>query len=165
MVRRTRRRSGAGPGVPAIYVTQTPAELIVFKGQPNFVPVGTTNLLWATNSAIDVLLDTSSNNYYVLISGRWFRAPGLGGPWAFVESDALPPAFKQIPPTGLQPPSSWHRRGDAPGAGGHDRQFDPADRSVLRVNGPTFTPAFDGAPVSSRSRAPRSCTRSTRRSP
>src|SRR5262245_44065343 len=67
----TPRPSLAG-GVPTIYVTETPTELIVFKGQPNFVPVTSTGLLWATNSAIDVLVDTSSSNYYILISGRWY---------------------------------------------------------------------------------------------
>ncbi len=135
-------------GVPAIYVTQTPAELIVFKGQPNLVPVGTTNLLWATNSAIDVLLDTSSNNYYVLISGRWFRAPGLGGPWAFVESDALPPAFKQIPPTGT--PASVVLASVAGTPQAQEAVIAnsiPQTATVLRVNGPTFTPVYDGAPV------------------
>ena len=32
-------------GVPVIYVSQTPAELIVFRGQPDFVPIVGTQLL------------------------------------------------------------------------------------------------------------------------
>jgi hypothetical protein len=135
-------------GVPTIYVTEAPAELIVFKGQPNFVPVGTTSLLWATNSAIDVLLDTTTNSYYVLISGRWFRAPALTGPWIFVASDTLPPSFKQIPPTGT--PASVVLASVAGTPQAQEAMIAnsiPQTATVLRVNGPTFTPAFDGAPV------------------
>ena len=32
----------------------------------------------------DVLIDTTNNNYYALLAGRWFRAPALTGPWTFV---------------------------------------------------------------------------------
>ncbi|MGH6623432.1 MAG: hypothetical protein ACREBN_05645, partial [Burkholderiaceae bacterium] len=87
-------------GAPAIFVSEVPTELIVFKGQPNLVPITGTPLLWANNSAIDVIVDTNNSNYYVLISGRWFRATGLNGPWSYVASNALPPSFKQIPAKG-----------------------------------------------------------------
>ena len=61
-------------GVPTIYTSQVPTELIVFKGQPDFVPIAGTQLLWAANTTSDALIDTTNNNYYVLMSGRWFRA-------------------------------------------------------------------------------------------
>ena len=38
-------------GAPTIYVSETPAELIVFKGEPSFTPIAGTNLRWATNTA------------------------------------------------------------------------------------------------------------------
>ncbi len=136
----------AGP--PAIYVTQVPTELIVFKGQPNFVPVASTRLLWATNSAIDVLIDTTSNDYYVLISGRWFRAPGLAGPWTFVASDALPASFKQIPPKGT--PASVILASVAGTPQAQEAVIAnsiPQTATVSRVNGPAFTPVFDGVPA------------------
>jgi hypothetical protein len=41
-------------GVPVIYVSQAPAELIVFRGQPDFVPIVGTQLLWASNTTSDV---------------------------------------------------------------------------------------------------------------
>ena len=66
--------------MPTIVVSQAPTELIVFKGQPDFVPITGTQLLWASNTVADVFIDTSNNNYYVLMSGRWFRAPGLERP-------------------------------------------------------------------------------------
>ena len=37
-------------GVPTIYTSQVPAELIMFKGQPDFQPVVGTQLLWAANT-------------------------------------------------------------------------------------------------------------------
>src|SRR5262245_51011267 len=57
-------------GVPGIYVSQTPTELLVFKGQPVFSSVNGTNLSWASNTASDVLLDNATGAYYILLSGR-----------------------------------------------------------------------------------------------
>src|SRR4029077_716109 len=85
-------------GVPTLLTSQVPAELIVFKGQPDFKPVVGTQLLWAANTTSDVLIDISNNTYYVLISGRCFAAPVLAGPWTFVANDALPADFVHIPP-------------------------------------------------------------------
>src|SRR5262249_30264819 len=34
-----------------------------------------------------------------LISGRWYRSSSAQGPWSFVASNDLPPAFHQIPPS------------------------------------------------------------------
>jgi len=135
-------------GVPQIVVSTEPTELIVFKGQPNLVPVTGTPLLWATNSAIDVLVDTTSNDYYVLISGRWFRAPGLGGPWTFVASNALPPYFSQIPAKGSPASVVLASVAGTPQAqAAVIANSIPQTASILRVGGPSFTPVFDGAPV------------------
>ena len=87
--------------MPTIYTAQGPAELIQFKGQPDFVPIVGTQLLWASNTTNDVLIDTTNNDYYVLLAGRWFKSSGLTGPWTFVPSNALPPGFAQIPPASL----------------------------------------------------------------
>lgn len=135
-------------GVPKILVGTVPTELIVFKGQPNLVPVTGTPLLWATNSAIDVLVDTDTNDYYVLISGRWFRAPGLSGPWNYVASKALPSYFSQIPPEGS--PASVVLASVAGTPQAQEAIIAnsiPQTASVLIVGGPDFTPVFDGAPV------------------
>lgn len=134
-------------GVPQIVVSTEPTELIVFKGQPNLVPVTGTPLLWATNSAIDVLVDTTSNDYYVLISGRWFRAPALGGPWTFVASNALPAYFSRIPATGSPASVVLASVAGTPQAqAAVIANSIPQTASVLRVGGPSFIPAFDGAP-------------------
>jgi hypothetical protein len=134
-------------GVPAIHVSEVPTELIVFKGQPNLVPITGTPLLWATNSATDVIVDTTNNAYYVLMAGRWFRAPGLNGPWSFVASNALPPSFKQIPAKGT--PASIVLASVAGTPQSKEAVIAnsiPQTAAVARTGGPTFTPVFDGAP-------------------
>jgi hypothetical protein len=134
-------------GVPAIHVTEVPTELIVFKGQPNLLPITGTPLLWATNSATDVIVDTTNNAYYVLMAGRWFRAPGLGGPWTFVASNAVPPSFRQIPAKGT--PASIVLASVAGTPQAQEAVIAnsiPQTAAVARNGGPTFTPEFDGAP-------------------
>ncbi|HSQ09281.1 MAG TPA: hypothetical protein VLN25_01515 [Burkholderiaceae bacterium] len=135
-------------GVPAIHVTEVPTELIVFKGQPNLVPITGTPLLWATNSATDVLVDTTNNAYYVLLSGRWYRAAGLAGPWSFIASNALPASFKQIPAKGS--PASIVLASVAGTPQAQEAVIAnsiPQTASVARAGGPIFAPEFDGAPV------------------
>ena len=162
--RRPSRRSPTG--APAVYVSQVPTELIVFKGQPNLVPITGTPLLWANNSAIDVIVDTSNSNYYVLISGRWYRGAALSGPWTYVASNALPPSFKQIPAKGspasvvLQSVAGTPQAQEAIIANSI-----PQTASIARKGGPTFTPVFDGVPKWEPVTGRRCNTSSTRRCP
>ena len=86
-------------GMPAIYTSETPAELIVFNGAPAFAPIVGTSLSWASNTTSDLLRDGST--YYVLLAGRWFRSASLDGPWTYVAGDSLPPDFARIPATSL----------------------------------------------------------------
>src|SRR5580704_1135677 len=133
-------------GVPTIYSSQVPTELIVFKGQPDFVPIQGTQLLWASNTTSDVLIDTASSNYYVLISGRWFDAPALIGPWAFVANDALPPDFAHIPP---QAPAGAVLPTVAGTPQAHEAAISntiPQTATIPLTSGPTFAPNFDGPP-------------------
>ena len=73
-------RPSLANGVPSIMISQVPSELIIFNGQPDFVPINGTQLLWAANTTSDVFVNTANSGYYVLMAGRWFTAPGLGGP-------------------------------------------------------------------------------------
>ncbi|MFG1477096.1 carbohydrate-binding family V/XII [Xanthobacter sp. V4C-4] len=84
---------------PAILVTTQPTELIQTDGQPQMLPVVGTNLLTMNNADHAVFMETTSNTYYVLIAGRWFKAVDLKGPWAFVPSNALPKDFAKINPS------------------------------------------------------------------
>jgi hypothetical protein len=81
---------------PEIVVSTEPAELIVTDGKPNFEPL-VDDLLVLQNSQSDIFLHVSAQDYYIVLSGRWFRAKSLNGPWAFNPSDELPPAFNEIP--------------------------------------------------------------------
>ncbi len=83
---------------PAILVTTVPTELIQTDGQPQMLPVVGTNLLTMNNADHAVFMETTSNTYYVLISGRWFKAGDLKGPWSFVAANALPKDFAKINP-------------------------------------------------------------------
>ena len=80
-------------------MSETPAELILFDGEPDLSLIPDTNVLWATNTESDLFLSSCDGRYYFLVSGRWFRADDLmQGPWTFV-SDRLPPGFADIPET------------------------------------------------------------------
>jgi hypothetical protein len=82
---------------PKIIVSTQPAELVQTRGSPQFQPVADTSLLYVKNAAGDIFLNTSDQNYYVLISGRWYRSKSLEGQWNYVASSSLPPDFSKIP--------------------------------------------------------------------
>ncbi len=82
---------------PVLYVATRPTELVVFQGAPDWVPIETTNLLYVTNTTGNVFLDVQNQVTYVLVTGRWFSAPTLAGPWTHVPGSALPPDFARVP--------------------------------------------------------------------
>lgn len=133
-------------GVPTIYVSQVPAELIVFKGQPNFIPITGSSLLWAENTTADVLVNTFNNDYYTLLAGRWYRAANLNGPWTYTPSNALPADFARIPkqaPAGVVLASV---AGTPQAQEALIANSIPQTAAVPLSKGPKFTPVFDGAP-------------------
>ncbi|MFL6571618.1 MAG: carbohydrate-binding family V/XII [Burkholderiales bacterium] len=87
------------PGaVPQIIVATKPTELLQSKGEPKFSPIPGTQLLYMTNSSNDIVMELGGQTYFVLISGRWFSAKALSGPWTFINSKKLPADFAKIPP-------------------------------------------------------------------
>ncbi|MGH7176380.1 MAG: hypothetical protein ACREJC_03270 [Tepidisphaeraceae bacterium] len=91
------------PGVqlakaPKVVTSEQPAELIVTSGPPSYTPIAGTRLMYIANPTMPFFWDLVDNNYYFLASGRWFRAPGLNGPWSAASTD-LPAEFAKIPPT------------------------------------------------------------------
>jgi len=91
------RRIGASE-VPAIFVSTVPAEIIVTQGPPQFVRVPGTALEYVSNTDA-ALFRMSGATYYYLVSGRWFSAPRLEGPWTFATA-SLPTDFARIPADG-----------------------------------------------------------------
>ena len=80
-----------------IYVSMTPAELIVMEGDPAWSPVPPTQLLCLTNTVSRVFKSLGDQQVYVQLSGRWFSAASFDGPWKYVPGSALPKDFAQIP--------------------------------------------------------------------
>ena len=91
---------------PDIIVSTEPAELIVSDGEPQYSPIdragdGTgdgTGLLYMSNTESDVFVEIASQQTFVLLSGRWYRAGSVNGPWTHVAADQLPADFATIPP-------------------------------------------------------------------
>jgi hypothetical protein len=81
---------------PQVFFSSTPAELVLLRGKPVYTRVTGTHLLYVTNTDNDVFLDDAENQYYVLLSGRWFRAAAFNGPWSYASAN-LPPDFAKIP--------------------------------------------------------------------
>ena len=89
------------PGKPAgtapkVFMSQTPAELILFTGEPVYTPVSGGSLLWISNTESDVFRLGKTGLVYYLVAGRWFSAPDFTGPWTFA-TPSLPEDFKKIP--------------------------------------------------------------------
>ena len=92
----TEQNSAASP--QEVIVSTEPAELIQTQGEPQFVPIEGTELLYAENSANDIFVDVSSQKYYVLLAGRWYYSTsGLKGQWKYSDPPELPADFAKIP--------------------------------------------------------------------
>src|SRR5262245_55060535 len=83
--------------VPDVIVATTPTEFIISDGAPDCAPLPGTNLLYVKNTTGNVFKDLTNQNTYVLVTGRWFQAPDLAGPWQYVPGTSLPPDFFKIP--------------------------------------------------------------------
>ena len=89
--------AGAGEPAPRVIVSTRPAELLMTDGAPNFQPIRDTSLQYAVNSDNQLFYYTPDRQAYLLLSGRWFKAASLGGPWTYVAPRDLPDDFADIP--------------------------------------------------------------------
>jgi len=83
--------------VPDVHVATRPAELVSFDGAPQYNSIPGTDLLYAANTSGDVFKLLTDQKSYILISGRWYSASSLDGPWRFVPGNQLPKDFANIP--------------------------------------------------------------------
>jgi hypothetical protein len=88
---------GEGPP-PKIIVNTSPAELLMTDSMPDFRPIRGTALQYAADSDSQLFFDTKNREAYLLVSGRWFKAASLQGPWTYVVPHDLPADFAKIPP-------------------------------------------------------------------
>ena len=75
---------------PAVYVTTTPAVLVVTDGAPQFTSVSGSSLQRADNTAATLYREPTDQELYLLASGRWYRSWKTEGPWQGVGGDQLP---------------------------------------------------------------------------
>ncbi len=83
--------------IPDIIVRTKPAELLQSTGEPDFAPIQETQLLYMTNTDNKIFMAIDQQQYYILISGRWYTSKNLKGPWNYTASENLPPDFYRIP--------------------------------------------------------------------
>jgi hypothetical protein len=82
--------------VPAVFYSTSPAEVILFQGQPVYSPIPGTQLVRAKNTDSDLFVYNPTQQIFYLTAGRWFRAASLQGPWTYATPD-LPADFANIP--------------------------------------------------------------------
>jgi hypothetical protein len=82
---------------PEIVISTEPAEIIITEGNPEMATVEGTGLLYVKNTENELFMDVDAQQYYVLLSGRWYRSSSLQGSWTYVASDKLPTDFSLIP--------------------------------------------------------------------
>jgi hypothetical protein len=83
--------------VPQIFIATSATELIVTEGEPKWAPIPGTQLLFVENTTGHIFKLLGDQKTYVLVSGRWFRAADLKGPWEYVPADLLARDFSNIP--------------------------------------------------------------------
>ncbi len=92
-------RAIAATNPPLVFVATSPAEIIVTAGAPKFTAIPGTKLQYVANTDAALFRDTGDGRMYYLVSGRWFSANSLDGPWTFATAN-LPADFARIPAAG-----------------------------------------------------------------
>jgi hypothetical protein len=130
----------------AAYVSTTPAELVQTDGQPDYLPIPGTQILYADDTESQLFLYLPEQKVYLLVSGRWFRSSSLEhGPWEYVDQSKLPPDFAKIP--------EEHPSGGALASVANTPQAQEAaisntipQTAEVKVDGPNLNVAYDGPP-------------------
>src|SRR5215475_3698415 len=81
--------------IPVVYVAFEPTEMIETKGDSKYDSIPGTTLKYVANTNGNIFR-IEDGDYYILISGRWFKSKTLDGPWSFVTAADMPPDFAKI---------------------------------------------------------------------
>ena len=130
--------------IPEVIVTTSPSELIVFDGKPVYDRVADLPLARAANTETPVFFHFDRAAFFTVLSGRWFSAPDLPGPWTYVAHDKLPVEFAQIPSSD---PSADVRASIAGTREAQEAAIEAQVPQVARVNEnevPPLTVDYDG---------------------
>ena len=85
--------------LPKILTAQEPTEIILTDGKPILEAIPNTKLAFVANTDAALIRDNAAGEFYYLVSGRWFSASSLAGPWSFATT-RLPSDFLAIPADG-----------------------------------------------------------------
>jgi hypothetical protein len=134
-----------GP-VPAVLVAFEPTELVVTQGEPEYAPVDGTQILYVKNTTGHVFKLRGDEATYVLLTGRWFKAPSPAGPWTFVPGKDLPPDFAKIPDDSAKE----NVKASVPGTPQAEEAVIanslPETAAIKRSEAKLAPPPYDGAP-------------------
>jgi hypothetical protein len=88
------------PQLPSkVIVTTKPSALVSTMGRPALKQVAD-GVSEVTNANTVILKTTTPAAWWTLISGRWFTASDLKGPWTYAAPMQLPPSFRSLPKSG-----------------------------------------------------------------
>lgn len=79
---------------PAIFVSNQPALLLQFDGQPVFADIKNTKMQFAVNTNWPVFKDKSNSKYYLFTGKRWLTATTFESPW--VNTAILPKDMGEV---------------------------------------------------------------------
>ncbi len=141
----TGKKPSLASGAPGVIVVTKPTELIVTDGSADLQALPGTDLLYVKNTDANVFLDLTDQQTYVLVSGRWFRAPGFKGPWQYVAAKDLPAGFTKIPDDSPKENVKASIPGTAQAKEALIATQIPQTAQVDRASA-TYTPQLPGAP-------------------
>ncbi|MGC4016486.1 MAG: hypothetical protein QM755_18485 [Luteolibacter sp.] len=80
---------------PPIFVSTSPALLLLVEGKPVLAPIEKTGLQFVVNTNWDLLFDPKTSTYYLLSGDEWLSSTTLDNGWTI--AGGLPEAIKQLP--------------------------------------------------------------------
>ncbi len=130
-----------------IIVATEPTELLVSDGAPSWAPVEGMDLLYMDNTDSNAFLELSTQRYYVLLSGRWYRSEGMLGElsWTHVPNDQLPEPFGDIPEDSVNGAVLSQVAGTSQARAAILDNTIPQTAAIDRDDA-SFSPEYDGTP-------------------
>ena len=95
----TQSQATSAKPIEDVIVSIQPASLIQINGKAEFSPIQGTSLLYVSNTKDQVFLKIKTQEYYALVSGRWYKSNSLShqGKWTYVSPQDIPSTFSHIP--------------------------------------------------------------------
>jgi len=137
--------SGGAADSPVVFVSTQPAELLHTLGEPVYKSEEGSGMMYLANSDSQVLYNPLGGSVYLLLSGRWFTASSLTGPWTYVAPKNLPQQFSQIEPHGPKGVMLASVPGTPQATAARVANSLPQTATIARA-GANYVVYYDGAP-------------------